>query len=114
MQKEKPSPISRDQEAVKKLESSKYVFRSPKNAFGSGEHVAYEWVEDSVIRKIASVEFGKDETGKDTATVKMVNPKTKNKEAIYYTTDKNQVENLKGISEGKIVEVEITDENSGE
>ena len=111
MNKEKQLPPFQNPDAVRETESSKYFFRNRANAFASGDHIAYEWLEDSVIRKMASVEFGRDETGKETATIKMINPKTKKEETVYYTTDETQVVALKGISEGRILEVEISEKN---
>ena len=112
MKKEKSVPLSKDLEAIRRLESLKYVFRGPQNPVESGDHVTYEWLEDSVIRKMASVDFGKDATGKDTATIKMVNPKTKNNEVVYYTADENQVASLKRISENKPLIIEAQEKSS--
>jgi len=110
MKKEKMEPITHNPDAIRKLESLRYVFRGPQNVDESGDQVTYEWLEDSVIREKASVVFGKDDTGKDTATIKMVNPKTEKEESVYYTTDQNQVKSLKIISEGKTLVKEEPDE----
>lgn len=107
MKKEKSTPLSKDVDAVRELESLRYVFRDPQSALESNENTAYEWLEDSVIRKMASVHFGKDETGKDTATIKMIDPKTKNNETVYYTTDENQIASLKRILENKPLVIEV-------
>ncbi len=106
MKKEKQLPLSQNPDAVKKLESLKFLFRDRENALESSDSVAYEWLEDSVIRKMASVDFGKDETGKDTATIKMVNPKTEKEEVVYHTADETEVASLKRISEGKTLVIE--------
>ncbi len=110
MKKEKPVPLSKDLDSTRKLESLRYVFRDPQNALESGDHITYEWLEDSVIQKKASVEIGKDAAGKDTATIKMVNPKTKKEEGVYYTDDETEVARLKGISEGKTLIIEVPKE----
>lgn len=109
MKKEKTALLSKDPEAIKKLESLKYVFLGPQNPIESGDHVAYEWLEDSVVRGKASVDFGKDATSQDTATIKMVNMETKKEETVYYTADKSQVASLKRISEGKTLVLEVPD-----
>ncbi len=106
------APLSKDPDAIRKLESLRYVFRSPQNALESDERTAYEWLEDSVIRKITSVEIKKDEAGKDSATIKMKNPDTNKKEVVYYTTDETEIARLKDISEGKTVIVEVPQEDS--
>lgn len=110
MKKEKTASLSKDTNATRILESSKLVFRSPQNAFESGDHITYEWLEDSVIRGMASVEFGKNEIGKDTATIKLIDPKTKEKKTIYFTADENEVSRLKDISEGKGIMLDVQDE----
>ena len=108
-EKQKPIPLSKDSDAVKKLESSRLVFRSPQNALESGDSVAYEWLEDNVIRKEASVKFGKDATGKDTATIKMINPETKEGRDVYYTANETEVARLKKISKGETVVIDGTE-----
>ena len=109
MNKEKSVNLFKDPDAIRKLESLKYVFRGPQNPTESGDHITYEWLEDSVIRKKASVEIGKDPTGKDSATIKMINRETKKEETIYYTADEDEVARLRGLSEGKTLVLEVSD-----
>lgn len=112
MKKEKSAPLSKHPDTIRKLESLKYVFRGQQNPIESGDDVTYEWLEDSVIRKNASVEFGKDTLGKDTAIIKMTSPGIKKEKTVYYTSDENQVASLKRISEGKTLVLEIPDKTS--
>ena len=109
MKKEKLTPLSQDTDYVKQLESLKFVFRGRQNEF-EGDNT-YEWLEDSVIRKVASVVFGKDALGKDTATIKMENPDTHKEEAVYYTTNEIQVARLKGLSEGRTITVDLSEQD---
>ena len=112
MKREKLTPLTQDHDAVRKLESTKLNFRSAENAIESSDHVTYEWLEDSVIRKTAFVKFGKDGTGKNTATIKLIDPKTKEKKTVYFTANEAEVSRLKDISEGKGVVLEVEDETS--
>ncbi len=107
MEKEKSAPSSNKLDSTRKLESSKYVFRSPQNALESSDHIAYEWLEDSIIRKMASVEIKRDGNGRDSATIKMKNPDTNKEEIVYYTADEAEIARLREISEGKTLTLEI-------
>ena len=109
MKKEKSVPLSQDLDAIRKLESLRFVFRGPQNALENGDHITYEWLEDSVIRKRASVEIKKDEAGRDSATIKMKNHDTNKEEVVYYTIDETEVTRLKSISEGKMVVIDETE-----
>ena len=107
MKKEKQIPILKDSDVVRKLESSKYNFRGPQNTLEGDGDATYEWVEDSVIRKRASAKFGKDDTGKDTATIQMIDPETKEKKTVYFTSDETEVSRLKDISEGRGIRIDV-------
>jgi hypothetical protein len=117
MKKEKSiSLLSKDPNAVRSLESQRYISRDLQDAADSSEINAYEWFEDSVIQKRASVEFRKD-NGKDSAVIKMktLDPETgKEKEGIVYSTsDETEISRLKSISEGKTVIIDV-DESGAE
>lgn len=101
--------ISENHDSVRELESQKYSGRDLKDAIESGPVNTYEWFEDNVILKKAFVELKKDETGKDSATIRMKNPDTNKDEAVYYTTDETEVARLKEISEGGTVIVDETE-----
>ncbi len=112
MKKEKSEsipPLSNNLNAIRKLESSHFIFRDRQNALESSASNTYEWFEDCLIRGMASVEFGKDTTGKDTAKIKTIDPETKDKQDIYYTTDEIEVARLKIISEGKTLIIDDTE-----
>ena len=105
-------PISEDLDAVRNLESQRYSSRNFQGAIESGPSVAYEWFEDNVIQKKASVEFKKDGAGRDSATIRMKNLDTNKEEMVYYTTDETEVARLKAISEGRPILVEVPEEDS--
>ncbi len=109
MKKEKLSPISQYPASVKQLESLKFVFRGRQDDLEDGN--TYEWLGDRVIRKTASVIFGKDAVGKDTATIKMQNPETNKEEVVYYTADEIQVARLKGLSENRTIKLDFSEQD---
>jgi hypothetical protein len=111
MKEKTKQPLLKDPEAVRNLESQKYVSRNLQDAVDNRSDVnVFEWFEDNVIQKKASVEFRKD-NGKDSAIIKMADPKIGKEEIVYSTSDETEVARLRLISEGKTVAIDVDEAN---
>ena len=105
---------SQDPDSVRKLESQKYSGRDLQDAVESSPANTYEWFEDAVIQKKASVELSIDAMGLESATIRMTNPGTGKKEIVYHTNDELEVTRLKGILGGGTITIDESEGNPEE
>ena len=101
------TPLNTDD--VRHIESQHYSSRSFKSAIESGLNNTYEWFEDQVIQKKASAEIGTDETGSESATIKMLSPTSNKEEVVYYTTNFTEVMRIQALLEGKRLIIDKTE-----
>ncbi len=99
-----------DPKSIRKIESQHYHSRDFDSSVESGDENTYEWFEDEVIKKNASVELGLDAMGLESATIKVLieypDLTTTKKEVVYYTTDQEEIARIKTILEGKTIIVD--------
>ena len=107
-------PLSKGPDSVRSLESQHYSSRNLEDAVESGPSNTYEWFEDAVIQKKASVELSIDAMGLKSATIRMTNPGTGKKEIVYHTNDELEVTRLKGILGGGTIAIDESEGNPEE
>ncbi len=94
-----------DTQSTEEIESQHYVSRSLEEAAEIGFEQTYEWFEDMVIQKRATVDFKTEESGFESATIKLKDPKGDRKET-YYTSDPEEIERLKALEQGSGITIE--------
>mgnify|MGYP001587121639 FL=1 len=93
------------QQSTQEIEGQHYVSRSLEEAAEIGFEKTYEWFEDMVIRKNASVDFKTREDGHESATIKLKGPQGDHR-GTYYTSDPGEINRLKTLQKGKTVIIE--------